>query len=312
MKKIFVTGGTGFIGSNLIEKLSKTEEYDIYALVRYISNRTPSFPENVKVVYGDLRDGLMIKKIIKNISPEIVLHLGAISPVQHSFGHSQEVMETNFIGTINLAESNLENSNLKKFIMAGTSEMYGNNYYNPIRETDKLCPNQPYAISKVASYNYLSYLKEAYNFPSCVVRPFNTYGRTENFNFVTERIIYQMLTSKIVNLGDPSPIRDLLYVDDHVDGYMSILESQHLPDTVNLCTGKETSIEELTFLIQDKLNFKGTVSWNKTMKRPTEIYYLVGDNSLAYTFLKWKPKIDLNTGLDLTIGKIKNKIRSLK
>jgi len=308
MKRVFLTGGSGFVGSNLIPELIK-ENYDIYALTRYVSNRTPKYPKEVNVVYGDLRDSLLIKKLIKDISPEIVVHLGAISPVQQSFGHSQEVFEINTLGTMILADANLNNSNLEKFIFAGTSEMYGNSAMEtlqPLNEHDVLKPNQPYAISKVAAFNYLNYLREAYNFPACTARPFNTYGRTENFNFVTERIIWNMLThDKEITMGNPGPIRDLLYIKDHVSGYMSLLKSDELLSTVNFCTGKMTSIKELAEKIAKILDWKGEIIWGRTMKRPTEIDVLVGDNWLAKSVLDWEPKYSLDEGLKLTIEAIK-------
>ena len=166
--RIFLTGGSGFIGSSLIPRLLE-QGHDVYALTRYVANRTPNYPKEVQVVFGDLRDSLVLKRAMREITPEVVVHLGAISPVQRSFGHSQEVFETNAMGTMNLADANLENPNLEKFIFAGTSEMYGNQlinerYNDKLKEQDKLFPNQPYAISKVAASNYLSYLSLAYDF----------------------------------------------------------------------------------------------------------------------------------------------------
>ena len=213
------------------------------------------------------------------------------------------------MGTVNLAHTSLENPNLEKFIFAGTSEEYGNQDNFPTPETAPLRPNQPYAISKVASDNYLRYLELAYDFPVCVVRPFNTYGRTDNFQFVTERIITQMLKNpKEITLGNPKPIRDLLYIDDHVDGYMKVVESKVFPPCVNLCTGIGTSIGELAEMIKELLDWKGEVVWNTTFQRPTEIWTLVGDNSLARETLGWSPEYSLEEGLSLTIEKIRSKL----
>lgn len=319
MMKVFITGGTGFVGSNLIPKLIERGD-DVYALTRYVSNRTPKYPKEVQVVYGDLRDGLLLKRYMREISPEIVLHLGALSPVQQSFGHAQEVMEINALGTMNLADANLDNPNLKKFIFAGTSEMYGNRLTPEalhtgftLSEETPLLPNQPYAISKVTASNYLNYLADAIDFPICVARPFNTYGRTENFNFVTERIIKQMLNNpKEITLGNPNPIRDLLYIDDHVNGYLKIMEAILTPRAVNFCTGIGISIGSLAEHIAKELDWKGEIFWGRTMKRPTEIDILIGDNSLAKEVLDWEPKVSLTEGLEKTIHNIKYKFQGDK
>ena len=305
-KKIFVTGGTGFIGSHIVPKL--LDNYEVYALTRYVANRKPDLPEDVNVVYGDLRSHFKITKLIRSIQPDIVLHLGALTPVAYSFEHPQEVTETNYIGTINLASANLSNPNLEKFVFAGTSEEYGNQTEFPIKESAKLNPNQPYAVSKVAADLYLRYLEQATDFPVVIVRPFNTYGRKRNFNFVTESIIYQMLQGKDkVYLGNPEPIRDFLYVEDHVSGYLSVLEADLCPTVVNICTGVGTSIRQLAEKIKELVGYSGKIVWKKTYTRPTEINCLIGDNSLARDTLGWEPKYSLKEGLEETISYIRNK-----
>jgi UDP-glucose 4-epimerase len=232
-----------------------------------------------------------------------------MTAVAESFAHPYEFTETNFIGTINLAEANLDNQNLRRFLFAGSSEEYGNQETFPIKETATLLPNTPYGISKVAADFYLQYLRLAYDFPACTVRPFNTMGRVENFNFVSEIIITQMLRNKeIIVLGDPSPVRDFLYLDDHVAGYLTILESKKLPKTVNLCSGRGVSIKELVAIISGLIGWEGEVSWTRSYRRPTEIFKLVGDNSLAKS-LGWEPKFTLEEGLKLAIEKIREKIQ---
>ena len=307
MTKIFLTGITGFIGSNIAPKLVE-KGYEVYALVRYVSNRKNSFPKKIKVLNGNLIDFQVLKGYIEQIKPEIVLHLAAQSAVRESFAHPYECYESNFFGTVNLVQANMNNPNLEKFIFAGTSEEYGNQDSFPIKEDAELRPNQPYAISKVAADMHLQYLYQAYNFPVCIVRPFNTYGRTENFGFVTESIIRQMMTSDKVYLGRKEPVRDLMYVDDHVEGYMKVIEAKVFPKTVNICTGIGYTIEELANKIAEKLDYKGEIFWNKTLYRPTEIFKLVGDNTLAKETLGWTPKYSLDEGLEKTIKKVKVKI----
>ena len=197
---------------------------------------------------------------------------------------------------------------MDKFIYAGSSEEYGNQENLPIGEKSPLLGNQPYSISKIASDLYLQYLNESLDFPTITVRPFNTYGRINNFGFVTEKIIVEMLTKEKVILGNPKPIRDFLYVDDHVNGYMKVLESKVFPSCVNICTGLGTSIRELAKMIQELLDYKGEIVWNTTYQRPTEIWSLVGDNSLAKETLGWEPEYSLEEGLILTIEKVKYKL----
>ena len=308
--KIFITGGNGFIGSELIEKLYKNHE--IYALCRNVTDRKISLPKEVGIVWGDLIDGHFLHKTLRDINPEIVIHLAAPSSVAYSHKHAQEAAEVIYIGTINLQKACEGLSNLEKFIFSGTSEEYGNQLKFPIREDAILIPNQPYAIAKVATDHYLNYCKESMGFPAVILRPFNSYGRTKNFSFVTESIIHQMLTQKQVVLGDPTPIRDLLYVEDHVKGYIKTIETPYetLEDVraINLCTGIGTSIKELAEKIQKYTDFKGEIVWN-VKTRPTEISKLVGDWHNAFTYLGWRPQTSLDEGLVLTINKIREVLK---
>ena len=223
--KILVTGTTGFIGSHLAPILVD-DGHDVYSLERYVTGRfVEGKDKRIKTLYGDLNEYYSVKNIIKQIKPEAVIHLAALSAVSFSYEHPHEVMGTNLYGTINLAESCLrEVPSFKHFLFASTSETYGN---GPVPKTEdtKQNPNSPYAVSKHAAEKYLLYLREAYDFPTTIFRNFNTYGRKRNTHFVVERIISQMLDNKEIRLGDPTPVRDFLYVDDHINSYKTCLNN---------------------------------------------------------------------------------------
>jgi len=301
--KILVTGGNGFIGSHLIPRLVELE-HDVYSLERYVTGRYVLGGERtVKTVFCDLRDHFAVRSAIRNIEPEAVIHLASISSVSYSYEHPQEVIETNFLGTVNLAEACMrEVPSFKHFLFAGTSEEYGNSKVNPKTEDSPMCPNSPYSASKVAADKYLQYMRDAYGFPTTVLRNFNTYGRKDNTNFVVERTIVQMLKGKNVRLGDPLPVRDFLYVDDHVNSFLTCLSNgKALGEVFNFCTGRGTSIKQLVELISELTGFRGQVNWNTIPSRPLDIAELVGDCSKANRLLDWRHKYELKDGLQLTI-----------
>jgi len=308
--KVLVTGGSGFIGSHLIPELVGLG-HDVYSLERYVTGRyVLGGRRAVKTVFGDLRNHFAVRKIVRDIQPEAVIHLASVSPVSYSYDHPIEAMETNFLGTVNLAESCLrEAPHFKHFLFAGTSEEYGNQENVPLKETAKLHPNSPYAVSKVAADNYLQYMYDAYDFPVTVLRNFNTYGRKDNTHFVVERIIVQMLQGNVVRLGDPTPIRDLMYVDDHVNSYLTCLDSDKaVGETFNFCTGHGVSIAKLVELIKQPTGFKSEIIWNTIPKRPLDIAVLIGDYSKAKRILGWEPKFTLETGIKLTTDFWMNKL----
>lgn len=299
-QRILISGATGFIASHLIPRL--VEDYDVYALNRYVTGRFV-MGENVKTVFADLRDQSAVERAVKVVHPDIVIHLAAISAVSYSYDHPQEVTRINYVGLINLAEAIRKNvENFRQFIAAGTSEEYGNQTEFPIEESAHLHPNSPYAVSKAASSLYLQYMRDAYDFPITIMRAFNTYGRKRNMHFVTERILTQMIAGeKEIRLGDPEPVRDLLYVDDHVNGYLrAIGKKQALGEIFNICTGEGVTISKLVSLCKDVTGWDGDVKWNTIPRRPLDIQTLIGNGNKAAMTLGWIPKVPLRTGLDRT------------
>jgi len=299
--RILVTGGTGFIGSHLIPELIK-RSYDVYSMERYIAGRIGQL-HRVKTVYADLNDGFTVRKTIRTVKPEVVIHLASISAVSYSYDHPQEVMETNLVGTINLAEACLrETDNFKQLLFAGSSEEYGNNGYEIQVEANALFPASPYAVSKVACEKYLGYMKEAYDFPITILRPFNTFGRKDDSYFLIEKTIVQMFTQKNVRLIDPTPVRDWMYVADHVNAYLTCLNNDRaLSGTFNFCTGKGLTIKETVEKISELTDFKGEIQWESAPARPTESKIIIGSYRKARDILGWKPKYSLEEGLKETI-----------
>ncbi|MEM4297370.1 MAG: SDR family NAD(P)-dependent oxidoreductase, partial [Nitrososphaerota archaeon] len=163
--KVLITGVTGFIGSHLAPRLLELG-YDVYSFERYMTGRyVLGAIRQLKTLFGDLREYHTVRKVVRDVSPDYVIHLAAISPVAYSFEHPQEVMDVNLMGTINLSEACLhEAPGVKQMLFASTSEVYGDGPV-PRREDTPPNPNSPYAVSKLAAEKYLLYLKEAYDFP---------------------------------------------------------------------------------------------------------------------------------------------------
>jgi nucleoside-diphosphate-sugar epimerase len=282
-----------------VKVLGKNE---LYGLVRF--GDVPVKHEGYSPFYSDLTDYHYLAKMIKEISPEVVIHLAALTSVSQSFDRPQQYMEANVLGTINLAEINLKhNLSLKRFIMAGTPEEYGVQQFFPIKETASLNPNSPYAVSKVAATKYLLYLNRAYGFPVVISRHANAFGRkTGIFSQlgVIENIITQMLKSSEVYVGK-NVMRDFLYIDDVMNWYESLLKSDCVGEVYNAGWGASHSIEEVVNLIREYIHFKGQVHWNTLPTRPGEIPNMALDYSKAKKQLGWRPKVAFEQGIKLTI-----------
>ncbi|RLE44330.1 hypothetical protein DRJ19_00590 [Candidatus Woesearchaeota archaeon] len=307
--RILVTGATGFIGSRLCERLVE-EGYDVWGLVRFTSNKR-RIPDGIKVFSADLTDPFSVAEAVKFIRPQAVFHLGAITPVSESFRQPKLYMETNYGGTINLAEACRKYcEDLRLFAFASTSEVYGNQIHFPVSEYNTPKPNTPYSISKYAAELYLrNYMHEAYKFPVVVARPFNTYGRAlvNQPHFVVEKIIVNMLKGvEKLSLGNPKIERDFMFREDHVNAYLSILQAiesgnfNSFGEAYNFCTGSCISIGTLVETIKSLTGWDGEVVWY-THVRPCDIACLWGDYSKAKNTFNWQPKYDLTSGLKQAI-----------
>lgn len=307
--RVFVTGASGFIGSYLAERLLK-ERHSVAVFVRQTNRMNfPAFNAlagRVQTYYGSLADALSVNRAIADFRPEAICHLGAISPVAYSFEHPDEVTHTNYLGTVYLAEAALRYcENLKKFLYASSMETYGfQSKREPFIETDESHPACPYAVAKVAAEKYLQYLHYAHGFPAVSFRQTNAYGRKENDYFVVEAIITQMLKGAVVNLGDPKPVRNFLFIDDLVELYVQMLRADVSVDGQVFNTGPANglSIRELADKIKSRLGWQGQINWYTRPVRPGEIFYLNSSGEKARKAIGWEPRVSLDDGLERTLG----------
>lgn len=302
MKKVLITGLSGFIGGYLQQRLKGT--YQIFDLG------------------CDLLDKPSIEVRLQEIDPDFIIHLAARTEVEKSFYEQTSFSEVNYVGTVNLIETARHLKNLKLFVFSSTMETYGwqpesdlirddKPFTLPVfDEKTKQHPNAPYAVAKVGCELYLEYAHRSFNFPFCAFRQTNTYGRHDNNFFVVEQIITQMLANpNEINLGYGKPYRNFLWIDDLIDLYETVLEQPENAQGEIFCTGPDNAltIEQLVEKIASKLNWNGKVNWNTKPKRDGEIYVLNSTHAKAERLLGWKPTVDLDTGLDKTIEIWKSK-----
>jgi len=321
--RIFITGMTGFLGDQLAAKLLK-RGHILGTLVRNISSADRPIAENtesmirgetkkgVSYYYGDLTDYLTVYDSLTSFKPEIIIHLGAQTSVAYSFTHTNEILNVNFFGAVNMAEAARRGlPKLKKFIFSGSVEEYGIQTEFPTKETAELRAASPYGVAKIAAEKYLKYLYDAYKFPVITFRNTNSYGRKYNHQFIIESIIYQMIKGKSpIKLGDPTPVRDFVFEPDLLDAYILAVESNNkklFGESINIGTSKAITIKELADKIKKITGYQGKIQWNSFPKRVLEIPKLHIDNSKIKKLLNWKPSVTLDEGLTITTTYYKDK-----
>ena len=312
-KTVLVTGGGGFIGSQLVERLVSAGA-KVRAFVRYTSRNDlgllrlapPEIRSEFEVVPGDLRDDMAVKKAVDGC--DYVFHLGALISIPYSYVHPVEVVETNILGTLNILNACREGG-VTRLIHTSTSEVYGTAQYVPIDELHPLQGQSPYSASKIGADKLVESFFSAYELPVVTVRPFNTYGPRQSARAVIPTIITQAIANRTIKLGNLETTRDFTFVDDTINGFLKAAEVDNVTGRVfNLGTGQEIKIGELAELIIEEVgsDAKVVVDPNRLRPKDSEVLRLLSNNTYAQETMGWQPMYSLREGLAKTIDWIKD------
>lgn len=311
-KKILVTGGSGFIGSHLIEKLIKLGHqvktiipYNIDNSWGWIDSFEKVIKKNLNVVTGDVCDTSLMLKETKKI--DVVFHLAALISIPYSYKSPLSYINTNILGSISALEAARLNS-CELFVNTSTSEVYGSAQYVPIDERHPLNAQSPYSASKISSDQLvLSYYK-SFGTPVTILRPFNTFGPRQSMRAAIPSIISQVIkNNKSIKVGNIKTRRDFTYVDDTVLGYIKTLNNRRIiGETINLGTGMDFSILDTINLIKKinkKKDLKLSIDKNRIRPQKSEVTRLISNNKKAENLLNWSPKFKGKKGFELGLKK---------
>lgn len=311
--KVVVTGAGGFIGSHLLERLLALGA-DVTAFVRYNSRNDAGLLEligdkkkDLRIVYGDIRELETVRSVVKDT--DIIFHLAALVGIPYSYIHTNEVIEVNTIGTLNVLTA-AKDWRVSKVIHTSTSEVYGTAIHIPINESHPKQPQSPYAASKIAADAISLSFYYSFDLPVTIVRPFNTYGPRQSDRAIIPTIICQALAKDEILIGNTKPTRDLTFVSDTVEGFIKIAESEKSTgQEINLGSGREISIGDLASKIASIIGYQVRIRQveERIRSMKSEVQRLLSDNSKAKQLAAWEPKMELDEGLSLTIEWIKNK-----
>jgi len=301
MRRVLVTGVTGFAGSHLVDYMVERGDAEIWGIQRWRS-RTENIEHlrgNMKLVECDLRDAESTRDTIEQIRPDWIFHLAAQSFVPTSWKAPTESLTTNVLGQLHLFEACRRLGLKPRIQVACSSEEYGMVHEDelPIRETNPLRPLSPYAVSKVAqdmlAYQYfMSYKTDVVR-----TRGFNHEGPRRGPVFVASDFAKQVadiergLKPPVIHVGNLEARRDFTDVRDMVRAYWLALEKGEGGEVYNICSGKAWRIRDMLDLLLTMTRKKIEVREDPARLRPSDVPVLLGDHSKFTDRTGWKPSI---------------------
>ena len=314
--KVTVTGGEGFIGSTLVERLVR-EGADVTALTLYdpLGRQgwlDPAVHPEVRVLPGDVRDPLRVLEAVEG--SEVVFHLAALIGIPYSYVAPDSYVQVNVQGTQNVAHA-CGTAGVARMVHTSTSETYGTARTVPIAEDHPLQPQSPYSASKIGGDMMALSFHHAFELPVAVVRPFNTYGPRQSTRAVIPTILSQLHAgAETISLGSTTPTRDFNYVDDTVAGFLAVAGCDRaVGEVVNIGSGREISIGDLVRTLVEVTGSSAEVVVDETRLRPagSEVERLLCDNTRAREWAGWQPEVSLEEGLARTSDWVRDNLSRL-
>ena len=313
MKTYFITGGAGFIGSSLIEKLIDNnkvvvlDNFNDYYLPSVKMDNIRSFLDNDNFILykGDIRDRELLNIIFSCNNIDCVIHLAAQPGVRESILNPYLYQEINYMGTVNLLEEMIKH-NIKNIIFSSSSSVYGNNLNTPFKEDmDTSFSISPYATSKKACEVILHTYHKLYNLNTLILRFFTVYGPKQRPDLAINKFTNLILDSKpIMMYGDGNSLRDYTYIDDIINGILLSIKYLELNNNtyeiINLGSSNPIKLIDVIKTLVTKLNKEVKVI--RKEKQSGDMDATWADISKAQKVLGYKPSTNFNDGIDKYIN----------
>tara|TARA_B110001454_G_scaffold97654_1_gene92457 strand:- start:3023 stop:4024 length:1002 start_codon:yes stop_codon:yes gene_type:complete len=304
-KQVLLTGGCGFIGSEVTKQLS-----GFGANITIIDNLSSGKEEyvkglpNVSLVKADLLDKSLLPELVRE--KDYVIDLAALPFIPDSYYIPKKFFEVNVNATIDLAIAVIKEKKAKRFVHISSSEIYGSARYVPMDENHPTIPQSTYAVSKLAGERVIFTLYKEHNLPAVIIRPFNSFGPNVTQPYIIPEIINQMLKGNKIKLGNINSKRDLTFVSDTARGIiLSLIKEGIAGEVLNLGSQRSYSIKELVDLISEIMSKEVEIEIDSSRFRPFDVDNLVCNYDRANRLLGWKPEVSIKSGLESTIKWIK-------
>jgi dTDP-glucose 4,6-dehydratase len=306
-KRVLVTGGAGFISSNLIRHLLAHTTHEVVSIdaLTYAGNlenlADVMSHERLSFVHGDIRDADLVCDLVAEV--DVIVNAAAESHVEKSIEEgASEFVTTNVEGTQILLDA-IRATPVERFLLVSSSEVYGTAEYAPMDEEHPLNPRSPYAATKAGGDRLAYSYWITYGLPIAIVRPFNNYGPRQHPEKVVPRFVTQALAGEALTVhGDGHASRDWLYVDDDAEAIEALIDAPVdaiAGEVVNVATGIDISVREIAELVLDAVGSDAGVV--HTEERPGQVDRHIGSTDKLERLTGWRARTSFEQGLERTV-----------
>jgi dTDP-glucose 4,6-dehydratase len=298
---ILVTGGAGFIGSNLLHHLIKTVDEEVVCIdkLTYAAD-WHNIPDDVKFYTTDIADEHNCEYIFKKHKPKTIFHLAAESHVDNSIKDCSQFLHTNINGTVNLLNLSVKYE-VERFMHISTDEVYGSIEEGHFTELSNYNPRNPYSASKAASDHFVMAYHTTYGLPTIITNCSNNYGPRQDVEKMISKTITNLMNGmKVPVYGDGKQVRDWLYVQDHCEALVEVWRRGRIGRKYNIGGECEIKNIDLVRMILDRMNMKESMI-EYVEDRPGHDRRYSTDITKIRHELKWSPRFSIEQGLDKTI-----------
>ncbi|OGO24782.1 MAG: hypothetical protein A2Z28_01445 [Chloroflexi bacterium RBG_16_51_9] len=300
-KNILVTGGAGFIGSHIVDRLAPDNK--VFVLDNLFNGSMENLAKSqdrITFIKGDIRDKELVADAVSKV--EYIFHLAAHVSVIRSLKDPYLDMEVNIKGMLNLLEANRNNPNLKRLVHSSSAAVYGEAKYLPIDEECPLNPESPYAVSKMAAEKYAFVYQKVYGLPVTALRSFNAYGPRQDTSAYANAIhIFLSRTKKgepLAIFGDGEQTRDFVFVGDIVNANILAAVRPNAVGEIFNIAGEAHTVNQLIQVIREVTSKEVPVSYQPFRKG--EIIHSKANIEKAKKLLGYAPKTNFKEGIRQT------------
>ena len=298
MENVFLIGGSGFIGKNLVNQFR--QNYEVHVIDKFIDEKFFSERPEVKTLKMDLVEEQVP---CDYPSPDYIINLASIVTAERNFALFDGLISSNLKVLLNLYERFKNDKKLELFIQFGSSEEYGNEG-SPFKETMRECPNSPYALVKQLTVNTALMLHSNYGFPAMVVRPGNLFGKYQNPSKFIPYVIQQLKANAPLNVTPCEQKRDFIYAEDFAWCIEQIIENHNkaVGEIINVGSGESISLKSIIEICKNHIGSSSEINYGALPYRENEVMDLRCDEEKLSKTINYEIKFNITNRLKENIN----------